>query len=1240
LPVFADSQIGGTPYLSIATPGSGQTINHFTMTGSGGGCVTHSTAVAVVSLAGTVVLNPIVTRVGTGCTGAETFTLTGAGGTAATFTASFPYLTYTDPASQLAGLQATDDANGVLGANYSDNTPPSVGTVTVGPYGFFDPIQTNPALGSIPDSSTASGNMTLSPGITYQFGATQNIPSGFTLKGPCSYSDGVCTIAEPSSAFALPTYSTTAPFTALLNLGPPLGTTTAFALGSSVENLSINCLAVPGMAGVSNLYAQQGSHFKNLVFHSCPYSVYVGSVGGPGGSQNWDGIYNIGTSPFMPPTSPGIDAAIVTTGGSYTQAPVVTVTGCTRSPSLAAGGTFPGPVSYVYGVAPNYYGYGCPSSGATISFDTTYGSGAAATPIQDMQPMTTAIYLASAAGTTFLQGNSVVGSSNQAFAPPYAYDFENSGNVAFHNYGESVQAVMGIAETSTGGTHANVVFGVSGQGSGWPVLDVVDLGTAAGGSNGFVGGGISGGIWPLCDLNPGAGACIPGWAGHVIGGNQDSVSFYARSGANKVLSLEPWIVTNIPIGVTDYNYSSSAPQPWLPLTKVGGDLTTIPASSVDIPVGIGSNGSIAAGSTNQFTAVHVGKVPVIFDAAPTIGNYAQLSAAACVGTAVCAHDSGFSPTNPPTTNITTIGIVADDGTYGSAVALTPTIAPTCTVAAGTPAGVSYTFGFTQHTYADGTLSPMTTVTVSNGPAFISPNSYITCTGLPAVPLIVTVQAVGIVVPTITGIVGPDGTMAGATVGTSNGWTFAPNTLTFTGGSCSTEPAGTALVYEGFIAGVHWTNRGVGCLTSPTATPSYTNNGALGVIGFTQGSTTFKYWGQKATKNYNGVTLSTGFAGWIAPNVDFGVIQWPGSTGTGNVTASGTFTVGHILAAANTGGTSVIDGGAPAIAATNTFNGGDVICAHGGDTTVGSEAIVGGTANSLTLSTIQSIYVLPGTQLGVTGATPSGLNGGPYTVLSRFGNVITFNANLPATWTSGGTAYLWCSNSADAIGTAAYATNNAYTISSLVAGSSYSQKYQLQYWTPTGAQLAYFWQEYGGTVVYKNSSTQALLASASGRLGSVWFTDSAPTSAWMLSTMDLAALGTSTPNYTSGLTSPIPAASSGALEMGLYFSANGLGSVTSASGGTISSITAGQTCTLGTFNDSLTNGSVTVTFANNASWSGATFTVTNTGYGATVAPTSASLSSGTGTCSGTPTLVTVLGGAQGTAIAVTSARTAQ
>jgi len=161
------------------------------------------------------------------------------------------------------------------------------------------------------------------------------------------------------------------------------------------------------------------------------------------------------------------------------------------------------------------------------------------------------------------------------------------------------------------------------------------------------------------------------------------------------------------------------------------------------------------------------------------------------------------------------------------------------------------------------------------------------------------------------------------------------------------------------------------------------------------------------------------------------------------------------------------------------------------------------------------------------------------------------------------------------------------------------------------------------------------------LGSVGFTDSAPTSALMLSTMDTAALGTSTPNYTSGLTSPVGVPSSGALEMGLYFSANGLGSVTSYTSGASVTGAINTTCTLGTFNNGLTGGAVTATLTTPNSLSGASFAVTNTGYGATTAPTTATVTSGTASCSGTGVVfVTVLGGAQGTAIAVTSARTAQ
>ena len=70
------------------------------------------------------------------------------------------------------------------------------------------------------------------------------------------------------------------------------------------------------------------------------------------------------------------------------------------------------------------------------------------------------------------------------------------------------------------------------------------------------------------------------------------------------------------------------------------------------------------------------------------------------------------------------------------------------------------------------------------------------------------------------------------------------------------------------------------------------------------------------------------------------------------------------------------------------------------------------------------------------------------------------------------------------------------------------------------------------------------------------------------------------------------------------------------------------------------GAVTATLVTLNTLVGATFVVTNTGYGATAAPTTATVSSGTATCSGTATLVTVLGGAQGNAVMIRSMKTTQ
>lgn len=84
----------------------------------------------------------------------------------------------------------------------------------------------------------------------------------------------------------------------------------------------------------------------------------------------------------------------------------------------------------------------------------------------------------------------------------------------------------------------------------------------------------------------------------------------------------------------------------------------------------------------------------------------------------------------------------------------------------------------------------------------------------------------------------------------------------------------------------------------------------------------------------------------------------------------------------------------------------------------------------------------------------------------------------------------------------------------------------------------------------------------------------------------------------------------------------LSSITSASGGTLA-VSTGLTCSLSGFNDSLANALVTVTFNATNSWAGATFAIVQAGYGATAAPTSATLNNGTGTCSGTATLTTTL-----------------
>jgi len=89
-------------------------------------------------------------------------------------------------------------------------------------------------------------------------------------------------------------------------------------------------------------------------------------------------------------------------------------------------------------------------------------------------------------------------------------------------------------------------------------------------------------------------------------------------------------------------------------------------------------------------------------------------------------------------------------------------------------------------------------------------------------------------------------------------------------------------------------------------------------------------------------------------------------------------------------------------------------------------------------------------------------------------------------------------------------------------------------------------------------------------------------------------------------------------------ASDVGSGTYSSGGTISG-SSGQTCTLASFNGAGSNATASVALtSSNTIASGTALTITAVGSGYTSAPTSATLGSGTATCSGTATISTTLG----------------
>jgi hypothetical protein len=361
---------------------------------------------------------------------------------------------------------------------------------------------------------------------------------------------------------------------------------------------------------------------------------------------------------------------------------------------------------------------------------------------------------------------------------------------------------------------------------------------------------------------------------------------------------------------------------------------------------------------------------------------------------------------------------------------------------------------------------------------------------------------------------------------------------------------------------------------------------------------------------------------------------------GGVTVTGTPSAGNVPTATSS---SAATWQAPYGSLISSTPAGDMICAHGSDTTIGALNISNITYSSPTYTFTTASGMQTDGYVASQTVQVQGTTGGTGNFNAQYKiTAITSNTGFTATTTtatgtsygSGGTVSMVCNNSSDDITNNGAAFATALSFPAMTTYTQYGVKAQYLLYTPATAPNIWPPNLYYGASILTNSTGSAALHSSSAGTysGSQIFSMTALTSGLLLGTMDAQNYSTS---YVYQGAEPVAYASTSSAQnitLKTGFVATGLGSITSGSGGTISGT---GTCTLSSFNNGATGATATVTFTTSGSWTGATFSVTNTGYGATASPTSATLASGTATCSGTPTLVTVLGGAQGTALRLMS-----
>jgi hypothetical protein len=401
------------------------------------------------------------------------------------------------------------------------------------------------------------------------------------------------------------------------------------------------------------------------------------------------------------------------------------------------------------------------------------------------------------------------------------------------------------------------------------------------------------------------------------------------------------------------------------------------------------------------------------------------------------------------------------------------------------------------------------------------------------------------------------------------------------------------------------------------------------------------------KSFTVPVTAPSFIGSLTGNVTGNASSATNASEIGGISVSGTPTAGEVLT--GTSGTAATWQQPPNLTPAQT-NPGDLVCAQAADTSLQNLNITGGACNgtSCTVSAVigaaNYAYRIPGQTFGIMSNGTTGVNGGPYSMVSATSTSITFaNTAASGTVASGGTIYRWCENQTTDATSQTQFTKNVFSVpaNSAQVGIPLNRKAQIAY-TGAGGSANYELGVWYGPTQIAQSYSMIGGYGVTYRLGeaSIDIVPQVVGSSGLLSASFQSVLMTSgsTPVYfTNGLSTPtlVNTANAANIALSVAFYPTALGSITLSSGCTVTG-SIGQTVLLTAFNNGNSTATATGTLTAANTISGATWVVTNPGQNATSAATSATCGAGTVTsASGTATLTTTLRGAAGNAMDLVS-----